>query len=75
LNTLHDAAFLTPVQEVAQEIQDGVTGAIADWIKESQQPPRRLQQLGWGRREVVVDVEGVPRKIDIGDVLTRPGVE
>jgi LysM repeat protein len=33
------------------------------------------RQLGWGRREVVVDVEGVPRKLDIGDVQARRGVE
>jgi LysM repeat protein len=33
------------------------------------------RQLGWGRREVVVDVEGVPRKLDIGDVPARRGVE
>jgi hypothetical protein len=33
------------------------------------------RQLGWGKREVVVDVEGVPRKLDIGDVQARRGVE
>jgi hypothetical protein len=33
------------------------------------------RQLGWGQREVVVDVEGVPRKLDIGDVQARRGVE
>jgi len=33
------------------------------------------ERLGWGTREVVVDVEGVPRKLDIGDVARRRGVE
>jgi hypothetical protein len=31
--------------------------------------------LGWGRREVTVDVDGVPRKLDIADVATRRGFE
>ena len=29
------------------------------------------ERLGWGRREVTIDVEGVPRRLDIGDELTR----
>jgi len=33
------------------------------------------KQLGWGRREVLIDVEGVPRTLDIADVQTRRGVE
>lgn len=33
------------------------------------------QQLGWGNREVTVDVEGVPRRLDIADPATRRAVE
>jgi uncharacterized protein DUF4157 len=33
------------------------------------------QQLGWGKREVTVDVEGVNRRLDIADVPKRRGVE
>jgi RHS repeat-associated protein len=33
------------------------------------------QKLGWGEREVTVDVEGVPRKLDIADVARRRGAE
>jgi hypothetical protein len=29
------------------------------------------QRLGWGRREVTIDVEGVPRRLDIADAATR----
>jgi len=29
------------------------------------------QRLGWGRREITIDVEGVPRKLDIADAATR----
>lgn len=32
-------------------------------------------RLGWGEREVTVDVEGVPRRLDIGDERTQRGVE
>jgi hypothetical protein len=31
--------------------------------------------LGWGRREVTVDVEGVPRRLDIADEATLRGIE
>ncbi|MFN5530902.1 MAG: polymorphic toxin-type HINT domain-containing protein, partial [Planctomycetaceae bacterium] len=31
--------------------------------------------LGWGRREVTVDINGVARRIDIADLPTRRGVE
>lgn len=31
--------------------------------------------LGWGEREVTVDVEGEPRRLDVGDVATKRGVE
>jgi hypothetical protein len=33
------------------------------------------KQLGWGKREVTVDVEGVTRRLDIADVATRRGIE
>jgi hypothetical protein len=33
------------------------------------------KQLGWGQREVTVEVEGVARRIDIADVAARRGVE
>ena len=29
------------------------------------------QRLGWGRREVTIDVEGVPRRLDIADAAAR----
>ncbi len=32
-------------------------------------------ELGWGEREVTVDVEGVPRRLDIADVASQRGVE
>ncbi|VTR96974.1 hypothetical protein [Tuwongella immobilis] len=32
-------------------------------------------QLGWGKREVTIDVEGVPRRLDIADVARQRGVE
>jgi hypothetical protein len=31
--------------------------------------------LGWGEREVTIDVEGVPRRLDIADRATMRGVE
>ena len=33
------------------------------------------EALGWGRREVTVDVEGVPRRLDIADEATLRGRE
>jgi len=33
------------------------------------------QQLGWGTREVTVDVDGQARRLDIGDIVNRRGVE
>src|SRR6266446_1417307 len=33
------------------------------------------QKIGWGEREVVVNVEGVPRRLDIADVASLRGVE
>jgi hypothetical protein len=33
------------------------------------------EKLGWGRREVTVDVEGVPRRLDIADPATQKGWE
>ena len=33
------------------------------------------ERLGWGKREVTVDVDGTPRRLDIADVATRRGVE
>jgi hypothetical protein len=32
-------------------------------------------KLGWGRRQVTVDADGLPRKLDIADKATRRGVE
>jgi hypothetical protein len=32
-------------------------------------------QQGWGKREVTIDVEGVPRRLDIADVARQRGVE
>ena len=32
-------------------------------------------QLGWGKREVTIDVEGVPRRLDIAEVARQRGVE
>jgi len=32
-------------------------------------------RLGWGRREVTVNVHGVPRRLDVADVATRRAVE
>jgi hypothetical protein len=32
-------------------------------------------RLGWGRREVTVNVDGVPRRLDVADVATRRAVE
>jgi hypothetical protein len=29
------------------------------------------QRLGWGTREATIDVEGVPRRLDIADAATR----
>jgi hypothetical protein len=34
-----------------------------------------MQQLGWGIKELEVEVEGVIRKLDIGDPLARRGIE
>src|SRR5262249_21006368 len=33
------------------------------------------KELGWGQREVTVEVEGVERRLDIGDESTMRGVE
>jgi hypothetical protein len=33
------------------------------------------ESLGWGRREVTVDVEGVPRRLDIADEESLRGRE
>jgi RHS repeat-associated protein len=33
------------------------------------------RRLGWGKREVTLDVEGIPRRLDIADVATRRGIE
>jgi LysM repeat protein len=41
LDAVHETDFLSPVQEVAQEVQDaihGVTGSAADWIEETGAP-------------------------------------
>jgi hypothetical protein len=33
------------------------------------------ERLSWGKREVTIDVEGVPRRLDIADVKRQRGVE
>jgi RHS repeat-associated protein len=33
------------------------------------------EKLGWGQRELTVDVEGVSRRLDIGDKATMRGIE
>ncbi|WP_186377499.1 polymorphic toxin-type HINT domain-containing protein [Planctopirus ephydatiae] len=36
---------------------------------------RYHSQIGWGKREVTIPVEGVNRRLDIADVATRRGIE